>query len=336
MHSRIFICILLSVLDYEFIIKQGGIMDRNLALEFVRATEAGAIAAARWMGKGDKNSADAAAVDEIRSRLNSINFSGKIVIGEGEKDEAPMLYTGELVGSGGVEFDIAIDPLEGTTGVEKGKGNSLSVLAAAPRGCLLSVPGTYMDQLCVGPKVTGVDINASPSDNINIVAESLGKDVDEITVCILERDRHAQLIKDVRKAGARVALIEYGTITAGIATCVDDSGIDIMMGVGGAPEAIITAAALKTLGGDMQAVLKPHKPKFLEQAQDMGFDDLDIVYNIDDLAQGDSCMFAATGITDGPFLKGVVFSGKKITTHSAVMRQKSGTIRWIQADHNCE
>lgn len=313
-------------------------MDRNLALEFVRATEAGAIAAARWMGRGDKNSADAAAVDEIRSRLNNINFSGKIVIGEGEKDDAPMLFTGELVGTGeGNEFDIAIDPLEGTTGIEKGKGNSLSVLAAAPRGCLLSVPGTYMDQLCVGPKAAGkVSINDSPKDIVRTVADSLGKDVEEITVCILERDRHSKLIKDVRDAGARVALIEYGTITAGIATCVDNSGIDIMLGIGGAPEAIITAAALKSLGGDMQAVLKPHKPKFLEQAKSMGFEDLDIVYKIDDLARGDSCMFAATGITDGPFLKGVIFSGKKIITHSAVMRQKSGTIRWIEAEHKCE
>lgn len=311
-------------------------MDKNLALEFVRATEEGAIAAARWFGKGDKISADKASVDAIRARFRDINISGKIIIGEGEKDKAPMLYTGEEVGAGGVEVDIAIDPLEGTSLVAEGKWNAISVLAAAPRGSLLSVPGSYMDQIAVGSECAGkIDITKSPYENINRIAEALDKDVSDVTIALMDRERHNDLIKSIRKAGARITLIEHGSIAAGIAAAIPDSGIDALFGIAGAPEGIILAAALKSLGGDMQGVLKPHNKYFVKQAKDMGFSDLDKVYNINDLAKGDRCMFAATGVSDGPFLKGVVFSTHKIKTHSVVMRQKSKTIRWIEAEHYC-
>ncbi|MBI2135674.1 class II fructose-bisphosphatase [Candidatus Woesearchaeota archaeon] len=311
-------------------------MDRNLALEFVRVTEAAAISCSHWMGTGDKNAADKAAVDAMRSRFNYIDFDGIVVIGEGEKDKAPMLYTGEKIGTGkGPKIDIAIDPLECTSNLANGKPNAISVLAAGERGSLLKAPGTYMDQISVGKKAAGsIDINASIKENIKNIASALNKDIKDVTVMILDRPRHAEVIKQIRQVGARIRLIEHGTISAGIAPCIEESGIDVMLGIGGAPEAVITAAALKCLGGDMQAVLKPHEEKYRQQAFKMGIKDLDRVFHLNDLANGHNIMFAATGVSDGPLLKGVRFTSFGAVTHSVVMRAASGTVRWIEARHH--
>lgn len=310
-------------------------MDRNLALEFVRITEAAAISSSYWMGKGDKIKADQAAVDAMRKRFNYIDFEGKVVIGEGEKDEAPMLYDGENLGTGnGPEMDIAVDPLECTSNLANGKPNAISVLAAGPKGALLDAPGSYMDQLAVGPGAKGViDIKAPVKKNLKNIAKALGKDIEDITVMILERPRHDEMIKQIKEAGARIRLIEHGTISAGIAPAVPDSGIDVMMGIGGAPEGVITAVALKCVGGDMQGILKPHKEEFEKQAVERGLD-IKKVYSIEDLAKGDNLVFAATGISDGPLLKGVVFTNYGFLTRSMVMRSKSGTIRHIEAHHH--
>ncbi|HIH42561.1 TPA: class II fructose-bisphosphatase [Candidatus Woesearchaeota archaeon] len=311
-------------------------MDRNLALEFVRVTEAAAISCAHWMGKGDKNAADKAAVDAMRKRFNYIDFDGLVVIGEGEKDEAPMLYIGEKIGTGkGPKIDIAIDPLECTANLANGKPNAISVLAAGERGSLLKAPGTYMDQISVGKKAAGsIDINASLKENLKNIASALDKDIKDVTVMILDRPRHMEVIKQIRAVGARIRLIEHGTVSAGIAPCVEDSGIDVMLGIGGAPEAVITAAALKCLGGDMQAVLKPHEEKYKQQAYAMGIKDLDKVFHLNDLAKGNNVMFAATGVSDGPLLRGVRFTSNGAVTHSVVMRAGSGTVRWIEARHH--
>ncbi|MFC1800495.1 class II fructose-bisphosphatase [Nanoarchaeota archaeon] len=311
-------------------------MDRNLALEFVRVTEAAAIAAAKLMGKGDKIAADQAAVDEMRSRFNVIDFKGEVVIGEGDKDEAPLLFIGEKIGSGsGPEVDIAVDPLECTSNLANGKPNAISVLAAGPKGSLLKAPGTYMDQISVGQAARGaININAPVKDNIKAVADALKKPIDEVTVIVLDRPRHKQLIEDIRKAGARINLIEHGTVSAGIAPCLEESPVDMMIGIGGAPEAVITAAAVKSMGGDIEAVLKPHNDQFKQQAVDMGFTDLERVFRIDDLAKGDKVMFAATGISTGPLLNGITFTSYGAITHSIVMRSKTGTIRHIETKHH--
>ena len=310
-------------------------MDRNLALEFVRITEAAAISCAHHMGKGDKIKADQAAVDAMRKRFNYVDFKGQVVIGEGEKDEAPMLFVGEELGTGkGLEMDIAIDPLECTSNLANGKPNAISVLAAGPKGSLLDAPGSYMDQLAVGPGAKGViDIKAPIKENLKNIAKALGKDIQDVTVCLLERPRHDEIVKEIRKAGARIRLIEHGTISAGIAPALPESGIDVMMGIGGAPEGVITAAALKCVGGDIQGILKPHKEEFKKQAVDKGMD-LDKVYKIDDLAKGKQLIFAATGISDGPLLKGVVITNYGFLTHSLVMRSKSGTIRYVETHHH--
>ncbi len=311
-------------------------MDRNLALEFVRVTEATAIAASAWMGKGDKISADKAAVDAMRSRFNQIEFEGIVKIGEGEKDEAPMLYTDEKIGTGtGPKMDVALDPIEGTTNLALGRPNSIAVIVTGARDSLLKVPGTYMDQLCVGPAAAGaVDITASVKDNVQAVARALDKNVSEVTVAILDRPRHAQIVKELRAVGARIQLIDHGTVSAGVAAALPDSGVDMMMGTGGAPEAIITAVGLKCLGGDMQAVLKPHEEKFAADARAMGFSDLSKVFRLDNLAKGQNCTFAATGITGGPLLRGVVYKGRSILTHSIVMRSKTRTVRFVEAWHH--
>ena len=310
-------------------------LDKNLALEFVRITEAAAIASAHLMGKGDKIKADRAAVDAMRQRFNNVEFKGRVVIGEGEKDEAPMLYVGEEIGTGnGPEMDIAVDPLECTSNLANGKPNAISVLAAGPKGSLLNAPGSYMDQLAVGPEAKGViDIKAPIKKNLKNIASALKKDIDDLTVIILERPRHDDMIKQIRETGSRIRLIEHGTISAGIAPAIADSGIDVMMGIGGAPEGVITAAALKSLGGDMQGLLKPHKEEFKQQAIERGLK-LNKVYDIDDLAKGQHLVFAATGISDGPLLKGVVFTPYGYLTHSMVMRSKSGTIRYIETHHH--
>ncbi|MBL7056293.1 class II fructose-bisphosphatase [Candidatus Woesearchaeota archaeon] len=310
-------------------------MDRNLALEFVRITEAAAIACGPWMGKGDKIKADQAAVDAMRKRFNNVDFKGTVVIGEGEKDEAPMLYVGEKLGTGqGPEMDIAIDPLECTSNLANGKPNAISVLAAGPKGSLLDAPGSYMDQLAVGPKCAGkINIKDPIKKNLKNVAKALGKDVEDVTVAILERPRHDDMIKQIRECGSRVRLIDNGTVSAGIAPAMPDSGIDVMMGIGGAPEGVITAAALRCIGGEIQGILKPHKSEFEQQAKDRGLS-LDKVYSTNDLAKGDNLVFAATGISDGPLLKGVVFTNYGFLTHSLVMRSKSGTVRYLEAHHH--
>ena len=310
-------------------------MDRNLALEFVRITEAAAISCAGWMGKGDKIKADKAAVDAMRNRFNYVDFKGRVVIGEGEKDEAPMLYIGEELGTGeGPEMDIAVDPLECTDNLAKGKPNAISVLAAGPKGSLLNAPGSYMDQLAVGPAAKGaIDIKAPIKNNLKNIAKALKKDISEITVIILERERHNEMIKQIREAGARIRLIDHGTVSAGIAPAMPNSGIDVMMGIGGAPEGVITAAALKCVGGEIQGILKPHKEEFKKQAEERGLD-IGKVYHTNDLAKGDNLVFAATGISDGPLLKGVVFTKYGWLTHSLVMRSKSGTIRYIETHHH--
>jgi len=309
-------------------------MDRNIALEFVRVTEAAALNCSVWMGKGDKISGDQAAVEAMRKTLNDINFKGTIVIGEGEKDEAPMLFSGESVGKGdGMEIDLAVDPLECTTHLAKGKPNAMSVIAAGIKGSLLKAPGTYMDQIVVGKKAVGqIDINDSVENNLKRIAKALGKDISEITVCILERPRHQPMIDDIIKAGARIMLIEHGTVSGAIAAAADNSGIDVLMGDGGAPETVIVAAAMKCLGGEIQAKLRCHDEKTKQEAKDLGMEE-GKVYKTDDLAKGDRVMFIATGVSDGPLLKGIVFTADGAISHSVVMRSKSKTIRFIETHH---
>ncbi|RLG18587.1 class II fructose-bisphosphatase [Candidatus Micrarchaeota archaeon] len=310
-------------------------MDRNIALEFVRVTEAGAISSSKWMGRGDSHSADHAAVKEMRARLNSIEFDGKIVIGEGERDEAPMLYIGERVGRGrGSKFDIAVDPLEGTTITAKGLPNAISVLAAAPRGKLLHAPDTYMDKIAVGKGAAGaIDLDASVKDNIHAVADKLEKEVEDITVIILERERHKELIEKVRKVGARIMLIGDGDVSGAIAPSLEHSPADMLMGIGAAPEGVIAAAALKCMGGEIQGRLKFRNEEERERAVKMGLKKPEKKLKIDELARGDTHLFVATGVTDGTLLKGVRFTSTGCETHSIVMRSKSGTIRFIEAIH---
>jgi len=305
-------------------------MDRNLALEFVRITEASAIEAAKMMGRGDKILADRYATDAMRAMMSGVEFSGTIIIGEGEKDEAPGLFHGEKVGCGGPEMDVAVDPLEGTTSLAQGKQNSLSVMASAPKGMMMTVPGTYMDQIAVGPEAAhAIDLTASAAENIKAIAKELKKDVDEVTVCILDRPRLQSLIDEIRKAGARIKLIDHGTVSATIA-----AALPVLMGDGGAPETIIAACALRCLGGNMYARLKPHNEMFAERARKMGISDFSRVYSLHELVRSQECAFAATGITDGPSLRGVTFQHEKIRTHSLVMIGKSRTIRYIDTFHH--
>ena len=312
-------------------------MDRNLALEFVRVTEAAALASSRWLGKGDKNKADGAAVEMMRKTMSDIPFHGKIIIGEGEKDKAPMLYSGEKVGKNtnlyGHEIDLAVDPLECTSNLANGKPNSISVLAAGPDGSLLKAPGTYMDLIIVGKEASGkIDLKLSIKENIERIAKALGKEVDEVTVCVLDRPRLGNEIKEIRAAGARIRLIDHGTIAAGVAAGMKDSGIDVVMGDSGAPETVIVAAAMKCLGGEVQAKIKPHNEKTKKEAIEMGLE-LDKVYTTDDLAKGDDLLFVATGISDSPLLKGIVIKPDGALTHSIIMKSKSGTIREMSTRH---
>jgi len=312
-------------------------MNRNLSLEFVRVTEAGAIAAARLMGRGSEKDADQAAVTSMRKAFNKLDIDGTIVIGEGERDEAPMLFIGEKVGNENnkLKIDIAVDPLEGTTTTAKGGSNALSVLAAAPKGNMLRAPDTYMDKIAVGPKAAGViDLDASPKDNINAVAKKLEKDVEEVTVIILDRDRHKNLIEDVRKTGARIRLILDGDVSGAISTAIEESGIDILMGIGAAPEGVIAASALKTFGGELQGRLKFRNDEERKRAKEMGFlKDLDKKLLMEDLVKGDQSMFSATGVTNGEMLKGVRFVSKGAVTNSLVTRSLTGTMRFIETHH---
>jgi len=309
-------------------------MNRNLALEFVRVTEMAAISAARWMGRGDEKAADQAAVDAMRSMLDSVDCSATVVIGEGERDEAPMLYIGEKVGAGGPELEIALDPLEGTTICATGRPNSIAVMAIGEKGNLLHAPDTYMNKIAVGPEGVGVvDIKNTPTENLKALADAKKTRIQDLTAVILDRPRHKDLIDEVRASGARIHLIGDGDVSAAIATCTPDSGIDILFGVGGAPEGVISAAALRCMGGDFQGQLKPRNEEEIERARKMGIDDIHKVFQIEELASG-NVMFAATGVTDGNFLDGVMFKPWGAKTHSLVMRSQSGTVRHIRAEHH--
>lgn len=309
-------------------------MDRNLALEVVRVTEAAALSCARLMGRGDEKAADQAAVDAMRQAFNGLAIAGTVVIGEGERDEAPMLYIGETVGTGqGPRVDIALDPLEGTTICANGGPNALSVIAIAERGKFLHCPDTYMEKIAVGPAGKGVvDLDKSPTENLKVLAEAKGQRVEDLTVIILYRPRHEALIQEVRRAGARIRLISDGDVSAAIATTKPETGIDILMGIGGAPEGVLAAAALRSVDGEMQGRLKPRNQQEVERAQAMGIKEINKKYSIEELAGGD-VMFAATGVTDGDYLRGVHFFNGGATTQSVVMRSKTRTVRVIDATH---
>lgn len=310
-------------------------MERNLALEFVRVTEAAAIAASEWIGKGDKKAADRAATEAMRSRFNYVDVKGTVVIGEGERDEAPMLYIGEGVGSGkGPEIDIAVDPLECTNSVAFGYPNAISVFAAGPKGTLLHAPDMYMNKISVGKKAAGkVHLDKSVKENVEAVAKALEKPVSEVTVMVMDRPRHEQLIKDLRECGARVRLIGDGDVAGAIAPCLPDSGVDMLLGIGAAPEGVLGAVAVKCLGGFFQGRLAPKDDGERLRAKSMGVNP-DVLLEIEDLAKGSELQFVATGIIDGPILKGVSASHHGIKTHSIVMRSKTQTIRFIEAHHH--
>lgn len=310
-------------------------MDRNYALEFVRVTEAAAIASARWMGCGDEKAADEAAVNAMRIGFNSIDFQGRIVIGEGERDEAPMLYIGEEVGTGkGAPLDLALDPLEGTTICANGGYNSISVVAVSEEGNFLHAPDTYMDKIAVNGELKDlVSLKKSPKENLLAIAEKTATKVSNITVVILDRPRHQKLIKEVRSVGARIHLIGDGDVSGAISTCTKDSGIDVLMGIGGAPEGVISAAALRCLGGYMEGRLCFRNDEERARAKKMGISDEDKIYTIEEMARG-NVMFCATGVTDGGFLNGVRFDKNGATTYSMVMRSETGTTRYVKAEHN--
>ena len=309
--------------------------DRNLALELVRVTEAAAMAASRWMGRGDKNGADGAAVEAMRVVLERVPMDGIVVIGEGEKDEAPMLYNGERIGDGSPpETDIAVDPVEGTTLTALGRGNAISVIAMSERGTMFDPgPCVYMEKIAVGPESIGaIDITASPTENLKAVAKTKGESVRNVTAVILDRERHGDLIAEVRAAGARIRLIQDGDVIGAVSTALPDTGADILFGIGGTPEGVIAAAAMKCMGGEIQGRLWPRNDDERRTAIAAGYD-LDRVLTTDDLVTGDNCFFAVTGITDGEVLKGVHYDARGATTQSLVTRSRSGTVRQVNARH---
>ncbi|ASS73823.1 fructose-bisphosphatase class II [Tumebacillus algifaecis] len=311
-------------------------MERELALEIVRVTEVAALASARWMGTGKKNEADNAATTAMRAMFDSVNMQGTVVIGEGEMDEAPMLYIGEKLGTGeGPQLDVAVDPLEGTNIVAKGLWNGLTVVAVAPNGTLLHAPDMYMEKIAVGPRAKGlVHLDATVKENLAAVAKAADKNISEVVAILLDRPRHQDLIEQIRSAGARIKLISDGDVAAAINTCFDETGVDIMFGTGGAPEGVLAAAALKCMGGEMQGRLKPESDTEIERCAKMGIADHSRILLLDDLVSGDDAIFAATGVTEGELLKGVRFLGHHVaTTHSLVMRARTGTVRFIEARH---
>jgi fructose-1,6-bisphosphatase II len=313
-------------------------LDRNLAMDLVRVTEAAAMAASRWVGHGDKEGADGAAVDAMRTVLATVPMDGIVVIGEGEKDEAPMLYNGERIGDGTPpETDIAVDPVEGTTLTSLGRGNAISVIALSDRGTMFNPgPCVYMEKIAVGPEATGaIDITRSATENLEAVAKAKGESVRDITAVILDRDRHVDLIGEVRAAGARIRLIPDGDVIGAVSTAWPDTGADVLFGIGGTPEGVIAAAAMKCMGGEIQGRLWPRNPEERQRAIDEGYD-LEAVLMTDDLIRGDNCFFAVTAITDGEVLKGVHYDPRGATTQSLVMRSKSGTVRLIQARHRLD
>ena len=310
-------------------------MDRNLTIEAVRVTEAAAIAAAEVMGRGDEKLADQAAVDAMRTALNRLQMAGTVVIGEGERDEAPMLFIGEEVGTGdGPKIDIALDPLEGTTITAKGLPYGLAVLALSDAGGLLNAPDVYMDKIAAGPDVPtdAIDLDNTVAENINNVAEAVGKDPNDVVACILDRPRHAEMISAVREAGARILLIGDGDVAGVMATAMPETNIDIYMGTGGAPEGVLAAAALRCIGGNIQGRLLFRNDDERGRAAKVGVEDLNRKYAITDLAEGD-VIFAATGVTDGNMLQGVRRTASMIFTESVAMRARTGTVRWIRMQH---
>ena len=320
--------------------KNGAVVDRNLALELVRVTEAAALAASFWVGKGDKNSADGAAVEAMRHAFDSVAIQGTVVIGEGEMDEAPMLYIGEKVGlyaktGGGKLADIAVDPLEGTSLTAKGAPNAMAVVALANRGGFLHAPDCYMDKIAIGPGYPEgtVDLDRTPAENLAALAKAKGVSIGELTVCMLDRDRHKDIIKAVRAAGARLMLIPDGDVFGVVACAQPDTGVDMYLGSGGAPEGVLSAAALRCIGGHMQGRLIFEDEGQLIRAKEMGISDPHRVYSLNDMASGE-VMFAATGVTSGPMLRGVRLIPGGAITHSIVMRSKSGTVRYVEGHHN--
>ena len=311
------------------------ISDRNLALELVRVTEAAAIAASRWIGRGKKNEADGAAVEAMRKAFDQVAIAGTVVIGEGEMDEAPMLYIGEKVGCGGPAMDIAVDPLEGTSITAKGGPNAIATIALAERGNFLHAPDIYMDKIAVGGGLPEgvVSLDATVAENLKSLARAKRVEVSELMVCMLDRDRHAEIMAKCREAGARITLIGDGDVAGVIAASQPSTGIDMYLGSGGAPEGVLSAAALRCIGGQMQGRLLFEDEAQIARARSMGITDANRVYNIAEMAKGD-VMFAATGVTGGPMLRGVHREGNGAVTHSMVMRSKSGTVRYVEAHHN--
>ena len=311
--------------------------DRNLALELVRVTEAAAMAAGRWVGKGDKNGADGVAVNAMRVMISSIGMNGTVVIGEGEKDDAPMLFNGEEVGDGtGPQCDVAVDPIDGTTLTAKGMANAVAVLAVSPRGSMYDPSAVfYMDKLATGPEAADVvDIRRPVADNISAVAKAKGRNPEDVTVVLLDRPRHDSLADEIRATGARIKFIVDGDVAGAISAARPDSGVDLLLGVGGTPEGIITACAMKCMGGVIQGQLRPQDEAERQKALDAGLElDPDFVLHTDDLVTGDDCFFVATGITDGDLMRGVRYSSGSCTTESLVMRSRSGTIRRVSSEH---
>lgn len=311
-------------------------MERSLSMELVRVTEAAALASGRWMGRGNKEAADDAATTAMRTVFDTVPMQGTVVIGEGEMDEAPMLYIGEKLGTGhGPKVDVAVDPLEGTNILASGQWNALSVIAVADEGCLLHAPDMYMEKIAVGPEAVGqIDIEAPLIDNLKAVARARNKDIEDVVVTILNRKRHEKLIHEIRQAGARIKLIQDGDVSAAINTAFSDTGVDMLIGIGGAPEGVLAAVGLKCLGGEIQGKLYPQSDEEIERCKKMGIEDVRQVLRMEDFVKGDDCIFAATGVTDGELLRGVRYYGQTAMTHSVVMRAKSGTVRFIEGKHS--
>ena len=309
-------------------------MDRTLSLEFARVVEAAALRSGRLLGRGQKDAADGLAVDAMRQAFDSVRISGTVVIGEGEIDEAPMLYIGEHVGAGGPEVDIAVDPIEGTNLIAKGQNGSIAVMAIAEKGGLLHAPDMYMEKLCVGPRGAGaIDITKSLTENIKNVAAKMNRNVDEITLVMLDRERHHGLMKEARDLGARIMLISDGDVNPAMECCIEGSGVHMVVGTGGAPEGVLAAAALKCVGGDMQARLKPETEEEIRRCHEMGITDVNQVLTLDDLVRTDDVIFAATAITRGNLLNPIQYFPGGARTHTIVMRSKTGTVRFLDTVH---
>ena len=309
-------------------------MDRTLSLEFARVVEAAALRSGRLLGRGQKDAADGLAVDAMRQAFDSVRISGTVVIGEGEIDEAPMLYIGEHVGAGGPEVDIAVDPIEGTNLIAKGQNGAIAVMAIAEKGGLLHAPDMYMEKLCVGPRGAGaIDITKSLTENIKNVAAKMNRNVDEITLVMLDRERHQGLMKEAREVGARIMLISDGDVNPAMECCIEGSGVHMVVGTGGAPEGVLAAAALKCVGGDMQARLKPETEEEIRRCHEMGIADVNQVLTLNDLVRTDDVIFAATAITRGNLLNAIQYFPGGARTHTIVMRSKTGTVRFLDTVH---